>query len=102
MRHRRVRLINRIEVSGLFVVFFALVMAYLADVGYHPDLPSISVDFPKVAHGKKMPGAVREDALLISITRDGRVFFRNDQVEPGSLAAASGSQSLQAPRRRRT
>ncbi len=85
MRHRKVKLISRMEFSGLFVVLFALVMAYVAEFGYYPDLPTVSVDYPKAAHAKKMPGAVREDALLISITRDGKMFFRNDQMDPASL-----------------
>jgi len=46
------------------------------DIG--PDLPSSS-------YAIQQPMAVREDAMRISITRDGRVFFRKIQVFPKSL-----------------
>ena len=46
---------------------------------YH-DLHGISVDLTETHYAIPMPGAVREDAIRISITRDGKVYFRNHQV----------------------
>ncbi len=40
----------------------------------------ISVDMAKVNNPEQMPDADKEDALLVSITRDSRVYFGTDQV----------------------
>ena len=40
----------------------------------------IPVDRPVAAHSSPMPGADREDAMQIMLTRDGRVFFGNQQI----------------------
>src|SRR5439155_333918 len=38
------------------------------------------------AHSSPQPGAQKEDAMLISITRDGRVFFRDHRIARADLA----------------
>ena len=46
----------------------------------------ISVDMAKVNNPEQMPDADKEDALLVSITRDGKVYFGSEQVQDiGSL-----------------
>jgi biopolymer transport protein ExbD len=35
-----------------------------------------------------MPGAIREDALLVTVTRDGNVFFGVHQMHPADLPPA--------------
>jgi biopolymer transport protein ExbD len=45
-----------------------------------------SVDLPKVAHPVSMRGADRENAMRVSITRDGKVYFGVEQVMSASLA----------------
>jgi len=40
----------------------------------------ISVDMAKVNNPEQMPDADKEDALLVSITRDGKVYFGSEQV----------------------
>jgi biopolymer transport protein TolR len=40
----------------------------------------ISVDMAKVNNPEQMPDADKEDALLVSITRDGNVYFGSEQV----------------------
>ena len=40
----------------------------------------ISVDMAKVNNPGQMPDADKEDALLVSITRDGKVYFGTDQI----------------------
>jgi biopolymer transport protein TolR len=44
-----------------------------------------SVDLAKTNNPMQMPDAEKEDALLVAITRDNKVFFGNDQVAPESL-----------------
>jgi len=45
----------------------------------------IAVDLPKVIHPTSMAWADREDAMIVNVTRDGRVYFGSEQVVPHSL-----------------
>jgi biopolymer transport protein TolR len=45
----------------------------------------VSVDMAKVNNPEQMPDADKEDALLVSITRDGAVYFGSDKVAVDSL-----------------
>src|SRR5689334_11858528 len=45
----------------------------------------ISVDMAKVNNPEQMPDADKEDALLVSITRDGKVYFGSEQVAVDTL-----------------
>ena len=45
----------------------------------------VSVDLAKVNNPQQMPDADKEDALLVAVMRDGKVFFGNDQISPDSL-----------------
>ena len=45
----------------------------------------VSVDLVKTNNPKQMPDADKEDALLVAITRDGKIFFGADKVSPDQL-----------------
>jgi biopolymer transport protein ExbD/biopolymer transport protein TolR len=45
----------------------------------------ITVDMAKVNNPEQMPDADKEDALIVAIMRDGKVFFGSDQVQPDQL-----------------
>ena len=45
----------------------------------------VSVDLAKVNNPAQMPDADKEDALLVAVMRDGKVFFGNDQIPPDQL-----------------
>jgi len=45
----------------------------------------VSVDMAKVNSPTPMPDADKEDALLISVMRDGKIYFGSDRVEPDQL-----------------
>ena len=47
-------------------------------MSYHPH-HGISVDLPKVLHPVAMRNALREDAMKVTILRDGKVYFGNEQ-----------------------
>ena len=47
----------------------------------------VSVDMAKVNNPEQMPDADKEDALLVSITRDGQVYFGSDQIQVDSLTS---------------
>ncbi len=44
-------------------------------------------DLPRVNHPVSMPHANREDAMVVAILRDDKVFFRKDRVTPDQLPA---------------
>jgi biopolymer transport protein TolR len=45
----------------------------------------ITVDLAKVNNPEQMPDADKEDALIVAIMRDGKVFFGNDQTAVDQL-----------------
>jgi biopolymer transport protein TolR len=45
----------------------------------------VSVDMAKVNNPEQMPDADKEDALLVTVTRDGQVYFGTDQISIDSL-----------------
>jgi biopolymer transport protein ExbD len=45
----------------------------------------ISVDMAKVNNPEQMQDADKEDALLVSITRDGKVYFGSEQITADNL-----------------
>ena len=49
--------------------------------------PSVPVDRPHARHSRPQPDAQKEDALLISIARDGNVFFRDYRIPRSELVA---------------
>ncbi len=45
----------------------------------------VSVDMAKVNNPEKMADADKEDALLIAVSKDGKVYFGKDQIQPADL-----------------
>ena len=45
----------------------------------------VSVDMAKVNNPEQMPDADKEDALLVAVNREGKVFFGTDLVQPADL-----------------
>jgi biopolymer transport protein TolR len=47
----------------------------------------VSVDLAKVNNPEQMPDADKEDALIVAVMRDGKVFFGNDQIAVDQLTS---------------
>ena len=62
----------------MFVLVFAFIFLTAT-----PDY-GVSVDLPKVWHPIPMRGANREDALIVSILRDGTMCFGKDKTSPAT------------------
>src|SRR6476619_516818 len=45
----------------------------------------VSVDLAPVNNPEQMPDADKEDALIVAVMRDGKVFFGNDQIAVDQL-----------------
>src|SRR5271169_2987169 len=84
LRRRRNEYICRIDVSPLLVLFFLfwLVFAIHAPHQYR----WYGVDLPRSRHGQELTEAQREDALFVSVTRDGRYFLGATQCSLDDLA----------------
>ncbi len=75
---RKNELLCRIDMWGFVSIMLALLFMFLPGTTDTPR--SVSVDRPLAYHSTSMPGALKEDAILVSITRDGNIFFRDQRV----------------------
>jgi biopolymer transport protein TolR len=64
------------------IVMFALLTSMTVPTPYHH---GISPDLPKVHYAVSMPWANRDNAMRVTITRDGHIFFGSDQISSNSL-----------------
>lgn len=71
--------------SVMGMVLFVILLVFMT-IPTH-DYRHVSADIPKVLHPVSLPGAVREDAMTVTVTRDGKLFFGIDRVIPGTLSA---------------
>ena len=65
---------------GVFLVLLIIFMCYPSSFDDSP------VDLPRARSATSQPGALREDAIRIAVTRDGSRFFGSSKAEPGELA----------------
>lgn len=74
----------RIDPSPAAAIFIALLYMFLILSAYH-GTPSHSSDLPRAIHARKLPFALREDAIEIVLTRDGSAYFCGQKVRPRFL-----------------
>lgn len=75
--------LNTLQFAGVMAIVVFVILLFLMTIpsGHH----GVSVDLPKVLHPVAMQGALREDAMKISIMRDGKVYFGTEQVRFSDL-----------------
>ena len=73
LRHQRHPMV---DVMLVLLIIFMVVTPMLQK--------GVSVDMAKVNNPEQMPDADKEDALLVAVMRDGKVYFGNDQIHDGS------------------
>ena len=77
-----------IEVSAFVSVMIALLSIFMAHM---PDVPGPPlyrpVDLAKTSHSILMKGSRREDALIVSVTRDNQIYFELSRVGSKDLTA---------------
>jgi len=78
-RKRRFRFLNGIDVSAFLAIQLAILFLFLGEAT-SVDVRRPMADLPTVDHPSSMPDANREDALTVTVTRDGNVYFRTQQV----------------------
>lgn len=69
--------------SVMSLVVLVLLVVFLV---WTPPFHHGSVDLPKVLHPVSMPNADSEDAMVVSVTRDGKVYFGADWVNCADLS----------------
>jgi biopolymer transport protein TolR len=82
-RNEGAKVSSEINVTPMVDVMLVLLIIFMVVT---PMLQKgISVDMPKVNNPEQMPDADKEDALLVSIMRDGKVYFGTESITPDNL-----------------
>jgi biopolymer transport protein TolR len=84
-KHRAFVFLNLWPFAAVMVV---LVSIFMLRIKPHGDYRQIPADIPKSVSATTQPGAKREDAIEVYVTRDGAVYFRHDGIQLGDLPAA--------------
>ena len=84
LRKRRLPHLSIIDVSGLAAVMVFLVAMYIVRGLDYIDLPKGGVELAN-AKGSLQPGALKEDALILTVSRDDTIYFRNSKFAVGQL-----------------
>ena len=75
---KQLRVNSTINVTPMVDVMLVLLIIFMVIT---PMLQKgVSVDLARVNNPQAMPDADKEDALLVAVTRDGKIFFGSDQV----------------------
>lgn len=79
-----------LEISeiGFVSVFLYLLVLVMISAGpmIIPPMGGVSVELPQTPHAVKMPGVLREDAIVIAIMRDGTIYCGADKVTSDQVA----------------
>jgi biopolymer transport protein TolR len=83
IRNEGAKVNSNINVTPMVDVMLVLLIIFMVIT---PMLQKgIPVDLAKVNNPDTMKDADKEDALTVAVTRDGRVYFGNDPIEPDQL-----------------
>lgn len=75
----------RIDQSASAAVFFALLVMLMVSPDVARSHVGSPVDLARSRHSRLMPWALREDAMRVVVTRDGRVYFGAENVATEAL-----------------
>jgi biopolymer transport protein ExbD len=81
--HRRNELYCRIDLPAIAIGIFFLLLVIFMIIPY-PHYGR-TVDRVVARHTHRLPGAIREDAIKVALTRDGTVYFGNSRIRPDDL-----------------
>lgn len=88
VRHRPNELICNINVTGFASVMLAVLYLFMyRQVDAHRAHHGLEPDLPRVSDPVSMAHANWEDAMVVAITRDDKVFLRRDLVRSDQLPA---------------
>ena len=81
--HLRNELYCRIDLPAVAIGIFFLLLVIFMIIPYPHH--GRTVDRVVARHTHRLPGAIREDAIKVALTRDGTVYFGNWHVQPDEL-----------------
>src|SRR5580692_3971714 len=85
VRNEGAKVNSNINVTPMVDVMLVLLIVFMVIT---PMLQNkVNVDLAKTDNPTAMPDADKEDAVLIAVTRDGRVFLGQNQVSDANLAS---------------
>ena len=91
-RSQSAKLICAIDVTAFAGIMFALVAMFLLPATVVVDSPRdaahVGVDLAKVSNSTDLRGALREDALVVAVQRNGNIWFDRDKITPEHLPVA--------------
>jgi biopolymer transport protein ExbD len=87
-RKKRAPLRTSIDISAFLSVMFALTFVVMFGNLYPTHSHSMPADVPITQHSTRQPGAQRDDSLIVVVTRDGSIYFRNARFSPSDLPDA--------------
>jgi biopolymer transport protein ExbD/biopolymer transport protein TolR len=88
VRHRSPKLFsdfNNLQFVAVFGSVLFVVLLFLMTDSPHYHSRSYSVDLPKTLHPVSMPWANRDDAMIVTVTRDGQIYFGVNRIVPAEL-----------------
>jgi biopolymer transport protein TolR len=74
-----------VNVAPLAAIMFVLLFIMMGDKMVVIDSKSTPVDLPVTTHADSQPGAQRDDAILVTVARDGGVFLNHVKVDLSDL-----------------
>ena len=80
------QLLNGIDIWALLSFYLILLIIFMTAPG-HPH-HGWALGLARTDHAAPMPSALREDAILISVSRDGNIFFGTNHIRPNDLPAS--------------
>jgi biopolymer transport protein TolR len=83
VRNEGAKVNSHINVTPMVDVMLVLLIIFMVVTPLIRPLSEIKL--AKANHSLQMPDADREDALLVAISREGKVFFGNTQINPADL-----------------
>jgi biopolymer transport protein TolR len=87
-KHHDGRLMASINIAPLAAVLMVVTFAVMFSFPLVPVCRRVSAELPKVNQAVSMRGALREDALMVTVMRDGKIFFGGKQVSAESLSSS--------------
>jgi biopolymer transport protein ExbD len=84
---RRSALAPQFNLYGLAAIMVVILFIFMSPSLTVIDPKGLPVNMPTVAHPTPQPGALREDAMVIGVTRDGHYFFRETEIEAQEIPA---------------
>jgi biopolymer transport protein ExbD len=85
-RHRPSEFLNGIDSWAFLSTPLVLLIVFIVTPNHPPH--GTALELARTNHAAPMHSAVREDAMLITVTRDGHFFYGMHQVRPDDLALA--------------